>query len=212
MRPLLRLATGLAAALVAVLLTCPAARSDGDPASDVLLGQNVFYPYAPPVSSRLQASLNAETAAAAQAHFPVKVALIGGPADLGVIPELFGKPQAYADFLGQELRLVLGPHTLLLVVMPDGFGMQGLRTVARAVAGTLPRPTGTQTNGLARAAIVAVRRLAAVAGHPLGRIQTAAGAGSGGGASPLTLVGVSLASVAIAAGILLARRRLSVSR
>ena len=74
-----------------------AARADGDPASDVLLGENVFYPYAPPVSPALQKTLNAETAAAKAAGFPLKVALIAAPVDLGVIPDLFGKPQQYAD-------------------------------------------------------------------------------------------------------------------
>ena len=32
----------------------PAALADGDPASDVLLGQSVFYPYSPPVAAGLQ--------------------------------------------------------------------------------------------------------------------------------------------------------------
>jgi hypothetical protein len=55
----------LAAALLTGVAIAPArALGDGDPASDVLLGENVFYPYTPPVSSALQKTLNAETAAA----------------------------------------------------------------------------------------------------------------------------------------------------
>ena len=77
------------------------ARADGDPASDVLLGQSVFYPYQPAVSASLQKQLDAETAAAQKAKFPIKVALIGSPVDLGVIPDLFGQPQKYANFLDQ---------------------------------------------------------------------------------------------------------------
>jgi hypothetical protein len=49
----------LAACLFVVMLAPAAARADGDPASDVLLGENVFYPYSPPVSTSLQQTLNA---------------------------------------------------------------------------------------------------------------------------------------------------------
>ena len=74
------------------LLIAPAALADGDPASDTLLGENVFYPYSPTVPATVQKSLNSETAVAAKAGFPIKVALIASPIDLGVIPSLFGKP------------------------------------------------------------------------------------------------------------------------
>ena len=85
-------------------LTWPAtALSDGDPASDVLLAQSVFYPYSPSVSAGLQNALNAEAAQASRAHFPIKVALIDTPVDLGAIPTLFAKPQQYADFLDEEI-------------------------------------------------------------------------------------------------------------
>ena len=43
------------------------------------------------------------TAKAKAEGFPVKVALIAAPTDLGVIPDLFGKPQPYAQFLDQEI-------------------------------------------------------------------------------------------------------------
>lgn len=212
----LRLARGVASCLVVVLagvlLHASPARSDGDPASDVLLGQNVFYPYIPPVSTRLQISLNAETAAARRAQFPIKVALIAGPSDLGVVPQLFGRPQAYADFLDQELRLILGPHTSLLVVMPSGYGFGGLPTATTAVAGTLPKPAGRQTNDLARAAILAVRKLAAAAGHPITAVAGSAGAATGSGASALTVLIVVLVAVAIAGAVLVVRRRRALAR
>ena len=45
-----------------VLAAAPGpARADGDPASDELIGANVFYPFSPPVAAGLQKSLNAET-------------------------------------------------------------------------------------------------------------------------------------------------------
>ena len=117
-----------------VALLAPAvARADGDPASDVLLGENVFYPYTPPTSPAIQKQLNAATAAAKRAHFPVKVALIGGPVDLGVIPSLFGKPQKYADFLDQEISFATKQP--LLVVMAAGYGVEGMN----AKAGRPPR-------------------------------------------------------------------------
>ena len=54
-------------AFVATLIVPATALSDGDPASDVLLAQRVFYPYSPSVSAGLQKTLNAETAAASRA-------------------------------------------------------------------------------------------------------------------------------------------------
>ena len=130
----IRLASIVCALLVAAMLVPAAALADGDPASDVLLGQNVFYPYQPPVSKSVAATLNAETAAAKRAGFPLKVALIASPVDLGVIPDLFGKPQKYADFLDQEISFQ-GKQPLL-VVMAAGYGVQGLSGPGKlAVAG-----------------------------------------------------------------------------
>src|SRR3954453_3989674 len=116
---------GILTAVLATAMLVPApAAADGDPASDTLLGQNVFYPYQPKVSPAVAARLNAETAAAKRAGFPLKVALIASPLDLGVIPDLFGKPQKYADFLDQEISFQ-GKQPLL-VVMPAGYGVQGV--------------------------------------------------------------------------------------
>src|SRR6201988_2540105 len=63
--------TFLAVALALLTLAPASARADGDPASDVLLGENVFYPYeSPSVSASLMRTLNGATAAADKAHFP----------------------------------------------------------------------------------------------------------------------------------------------
>ena len=161
--PLIALA--LVAALLPAALLPAAAVADGDPASDVLLGQNVFYPYTPPVPAAIQAKLNAETAAAKRAGLPLKVALIASPVDLGVIPELFGKPQSYADFLDKEISFTQAQP--LLVVMAAGYGTQGVpAAVTRAVSGLAP-PAGKTSTDLARAAVTAVAKLAAAAGHPI---------------------------------------------
>jgi hypothetical protein len=214
------------AALTAVLLALWAAPAlgDGDPASDVLLGQNVFYPYSPPVSTALQRSLNAETAAAAKAGFPIKVALIDGPTDLGVIPELFGKPQKYADFLDQEISFQ--NRQLLLVVMPAGYGVQGLPKGATTAAAQLPKPSGKVSNDLANAALAAVPRLAAAAGHPIKGFNehgSASGSGSGSGSGSagsggsntgrtILLIVLILAVIATAGALVAVRRRRSVAQ
>src|ERR1700735_2404832 len=120
-----RLATGLAVVLALLIVLPPvAALADGDPASDVLLGQNVFYPYSPATSKSLVARLNAATAAASKEHFPLKIALIASPIDLGIIPQLLGKPQAYAKYLDYEISFT--SRQALLVVMKDGYGVEGL--------------------------------------------------------------------------------------
>ncbi|HEY1521930.1 MAG TPA: hypothetical protein VGF70_02880 [Solirubrobacteraceae bacterium] len=201
----------LAAACLAVIaaVSCaPIALADGDPASDVLLGANVFYPYTPPVASGLQRTLNGETAAAARAHFHLKVALIDGPFDLGVVPQMFGNPQEYARFLDQELRLFLGPHPPLLVVMPGGYGAQGLPGPATTAVSSLTKPSGRQSDDLARAAIAAVPKLAAAAGHPISAAERS-GSDSGSGAGTWALVILALAAIILAGGVLVIRRRLA---
>jgi hypothetical protein len=187
--------TFLAVALALLTLAPASARADGDPASDVLLGENVFYPYAPAVSAGLQKKLNGETAAASRAHFPIKVALIGTPVDLGAVPVLFGKPRQYAAFLDQEISF-LNVKPLLLVVMPNGYGVQHLGPSATGAAAKLEKPAGANTDDLARAAIVAVPRLAAAAGHPIAGVS---GAPGGGGRSPALAAAVLAAAAIIVA-------------
>lgn len=205
----MRLAVAVVAVAMAAGASAPAVLADGDPASDVLLGANVFYPYAPPVAAGLQRTLNGETGAAARAHFHLKVALIDAPSDLGAVPQMFGQPAEYARFLDQELSLFLGPHPPLLVVMPTGYGIQDLPARAVTAAAALPKPSGRQSDDLARAAIAAVPKLAAAAGHPIAKRPAAGNIGSGGGAGTVTLIVVALIAIAIAGGVLVARHRLT---
>ncbi|MGI9185165.1 MAG: hypothetical protein ACR2GZ_09435 [Solirubrobacteraceae bacterium] len=194
------------------LLAPAAARADGDPASDVLLGDNVFYPYTPAVPRSIQRALNAETAAARAAGLPLKVALIAAPTDLGVIPDLFGKPQAYADFLNQEISFT--SKQPLLVVMSTGYGVQGLAGPATIAARGLTKPAGSTSTALAQAAIVAVARLAAASGHPIkggaGLTQppsnTGAGSGSGSSKAPIVIALV-VAGLLVAVALIVLRRR-----
>src|SRR5436305_1644314 len=114
-------------ALVA-LVTAGAVLADGDPASDALIVQNVFFPYpAPPASAT--GALSTQVEKAYTRGYRVKVAVVASETDLGSVPSLFNKPQDYAKFLGEELQFYyVGP---LLVVMPAGYGIyDGGRSVA----------------------------------------------------------------------------------
>ena len=195
----------LAACILVVMLAPAGASADGDPASDVLLGENVFYPYSPPVSAALQRTLNAVTAAASRAHFPIKVALIDSPVDLGVVPDLFGQPQKYADFLDQEISFQTKQR--LLVVMPSGYGVQGLTRPATIAAASLTKPPQSNSNDLARAAIAAVSKLAAAAGHPLKNVPDAPSAVTGNDSTTLIVAILALGAIATAAALIAIRRR-----
>ena len=202
MRPALATIVGLA--IAATMLVSPPALADGDPASDILIGENVFYPFSPAVSPGLQRTLNSETAAAHTVHFPIKVALIASPADLGSIPSLFGKPQQYAAFLDQEISF-LNIRQLLLVVMPNGYGSQGLNQAAAKAVASLRPPAGFRSNDLAQAAIVAVPTLAAAAGHPIAGVSGGGGADERNG-TPVVGVGALVFAAVIASAALLGFR------
>ena len=210
-RPLRNVIALLLAACLLALAGAAGALADGDPASDTLLGLNVFYPYQPATSAAVQRTLNAETTAAKRAGFPIKVALIASPLDLGVIPSLFGKPQQYADYLDQEISF-LGKQPLL-VVMADGYGTQGFGGPAKLAAASLAKPTGKTSTDLGQAAITAVARLAAAAGHPIKGVPGVGGSSSGAGGSDSTtpiVVGLIAALLLIVVAVILLRRRLAV--
>jgi hypothetical protein len=184
-----------------VLLVGPGrASADGDPASDVLLIANVFYPYQETVSNNLIAALNLTAQRANTAKFPIRVAIIATPADLGAIPELFGKPQQYANFLDREISF--NTKAVLLVVMKSGFGLVASGP-ASALTG-LHVPIGGGSDGLAADAIRAVGLLAAHAGHPITLPPIPAGGGATGShnsalvtfAAPVALVLLVVAVVA----------------
>ena len=194
-------ATLAVAAAALVLFAAPGgALADGDPASDVLLGQDVFLPYSP-VSSALASRLYALTGAAAAHGYPLRVALIGARSDLGVVPALFGKPTAYARFLSAELGgAAPGP---VLVVMPQGFGLAaGGRALATTAAAGIATAGGA--DGLASAALAAIPRLARAAGHPLpvgAGAAAASTAGAGAGTIRHALIAVGVMALLASAGI-----------
>jgi hypothetical protein len=183
-----RLAKPLLVLVLVAALAVPLERAmaDVDPASDVLLLQNVFLPYQPKVCSELGKQLRSLTAKTKQAGYPLKVAVIGSKQDLGGAPQFFGQPQDYAKFLGQELG-VFGPDvgrnlekTPLLIVMPQGFGTYQVDEPAAAAAKTVPVDRKADPNGLAKAAILAVPKVASAAGHPVPAVKPASGCSKGG--------------------------------
>ena len=195
----------LAVVLLAVLSAPAAARADGDPASDVLLGQDVFYPYAPnTVSKPVRGALDAMVAEAKAKGYGVKVALIAAAPDLGAYPYLLTEPQKYADLLTREITFNTKPR--VLTVLPSGIGGQNLGDDAgSALSGIEPDPEGG-ADGLARTAMVALGKLAEAEGKPIAIPAEASAAsddsgGRGGGTSPLLIFGAPVLLVVIAAAV-----------
>jgi hypothetical protein len=154
-RALLFAAVAAAAALVA-----PVSRADGDPASDTLLEQSVYFTYNAPSHSAAAALQQVVDGVYAHGN-RVKVALIYDRTDLGAIPSLFGHPTDYAQFLGTELGLwYVGP---LLVVMPAGFGIYdgGRSTAAEEAVLRSLHVDASSPDAFTRSATAAVQHLAA---------------------------------------------------
>jgi hypothetical protein len=152
------LAVAVVLASAAVAFNVAPARADGDPASDILLVDNVFLTYSVDVSPEAKTALQQAVAKANKTGFRIKVAVIADAADLGAVPSLFGKPQFYAKFLGTEISFQYTNR--LLVVMPNGFGFwRDRRTIVREKR-ILGRMTVKQGgDGLAYSAVSAVKAL-----------------------------------------------------
>jgi hypothetical protein len=188
----------LAIALLLALTT--SAQADGDPASDVLVFKAYFLPYAPQTPADAEQKLNIATDAADRAGYPIRVAVIAGTGDLGIVPQYLGKPQEYSKFLNDELKYAYQGG--LLIVMSDGYGLAGVTDKAvTARLATLPKPASNDPADLATAGADAVVALAAAAGKkldltapaPANTAQTTAShptaaAGSGGGGSNSTAI------------------------
>ena len=180
-----------------------------DPASDVLLGQNVFLPYRPEVCSQLQEPLADLTTEAAQADYPIKVAIIGSRADLGGAAQYFGRPQEYAQLLGNELGF--NPHgeggvetsRSLLTVMPEGFGYyaSGNAPDVSEVVDGLDAPESSHPNDLARAAVDALPKMAKAAGHSV-TAPSVDGDCPGNGGSSLVVFAVPIGLILVAVALI----------
>ena len=199
----MRRAAVLLALLLAAAAVAGSARADGDPASDYLLSQQVFFPFSVKYPESKQQELAALVKDANDRGYKIRVALIANKSDLGAVTSLWGQPRTYAHFLGQELAfLYKGP---LLIVMPAGLGFNHTKhtsTAEYAVLRKVPKPQGPA--GLIDTAEVAVQALAAAHG-----VTVAPQAVSGGGRSYGTIgvIAGALAVILGAAAIVLWLRR-----
>jgi hypothetical protein len=192
--------------LAAAFLVAPAAaHADGDPASDILIGQDVFYPYPPnQPADGVRRALDSMIAKAKATGFPVKIALIAAGSDLGAYPELLGRPDKYAAVLTAEISFNTTPR--VLVVMPGGLAGRNLGPRAAGALRDLRPLAGSGGEGAARTAMIALGRLTAVAGHPvpipaIARNTVAPAKSAGGNPPALLIYGLPVALLVVAAAI-----------
>jgi hypothetical protein len=200
-------------ALVSLALLPAVAAADGDPASDVLLAQDVYYPYAPKASEPMSTALDALLARVRKSGYPMKVALIETPADLGAYPSLFGDTQSYANLLAKEIAFNSHPH--LLVAMPSGFGGDNLGANIDSALKGIKVDGAAKSDGLVQAALAAVARIATANGHrtpvpPEATAALASSKASSNRSTPSVLVyggPALLALISVAVLIAVGRRR-----
>ena len=209
---------------------CPAgALAHGDPTAHYLETDSLLTTYASPPDVGVELQLRGVLDAAAARGYPIKVALIASEEDTGGDPAPFEDTQGYASLVSDQLASVKPLSAPVIVVTPRRYGIGGtqprdgrLRPVTSALAASLGRdlPLAKQADGnaLARAAMRAVRRLAASGGHTLPKrippaknnlngILAAAsqrGATVGG---PWLIAGVVLATILLGALLLVLHRR-----
>ncbi len=106
--------------MIAACALAGTARADGDPASDYLLGTQVFFSIDVKLPKAKQQELVSIVRDANKSGYAIRVALIASPYDLGAVTSLWRKPRQYAKFLGAELQFIYKRR--LLIVMPNGFG------------------------------------------------------------------------------------------
>jgi hypothetical protein len=146
--------------VVLALVAVPGANANGDPASDVLITQQVFLPVEAPIPQSDQDALTKTVAAANKQGYPIRVAVIAFSGDLGTAVSLWKHPQDYAKFLGSELTFVYTKR--LLIAQPSGFGLyQRGKSVAKEQRVLARVQPGRTPAALAQSTTQAVRRLAA---------------------------------------------------
>jgi hypothetical protein len=201
-----RISVILAVSAVAAGVFAGTGRADGDPASDYLLVQKVFFPIVVKFPPAEQAKLSSLVEAANRAGFKIRVALIASPYDMGSVTSLYGKPRAYARFLGSEIAFVYKQR--LLVVMRGGFGFYWPHHPAAPAYGVLRTiPVRGGKTALLGAAQTAVQRLVSAAGI---RVSAPADVGTSGGSSShsgLVILAAALAALLLAAATVVVLRR-----
>jgi hypothetical protein len=198
------------ALVVLVIAACAlagTARADGDPASDYLLGTQVFFSIDVTLPKAKQQELVSMVHDANKSGYAIRVALIASPYDLGAVTSLWRKPRPYAKFLGAELQFIYKHR--LLVVMPNGFGFNWPKhpsTKEDAVLAAVPIRKGAV--GMLDSAVTAVQKLATAAGVKIVRTRGATTAHKGGLVhSRVIIVLAATAGLALAVLLRLALRR-----
>ena len=107
----------LAAALVVTHALPGTARANGDPASHVLLRDDVFLPLQPKPSPTAATAVKVLLRRTRAGGYPLHIAVIASGGDLGDVPQYFGRPQQYADLLYSEIDFQEG-------LMGAGFTLQ----------------------------------------------------------------------------------------
>jgi hypothetical protein len=216
-------AVAIAVLAVCVLLAAVhphAARADGDPASDVLLYQPIYFPYQP-APAAVKRRLTGLVRSANSQGYQVRVAIVQSRRDLGSITQLFDKPPSvYARYLSAELSGAW--HYRVLVVFPNGYGLaeggahfvkvKGFLQIRedpvsgpdKAVIKSLRPPSGSSSTALVQAAGRALRALAAR--HDVSLVDdipsTHTSAGGGGSRASELLAAAVSATVGLTAGLL----------
>jgi hypothetical protein len=165
----------VALVLLAVALTGTAARSahaHGDPASEYLVGHQVYLPFdlkAPAAKERRLVALVAE---ANRTGFTLRVALVWSRYDLGPLNAVWRKPLNYARYLTADMKADYTNR--VLVVMPNGFGFSRLGHSATAEESVLSK-LGVERGpgGFVDSSAAAVRALAAASGVTLSGVTPA---------------------------------------
>jgi len=198
----------LALLVLCVLAACAVAgtaRADGDPASDYLLGTQVFIPFDMKLPAAQQQELVSIVHDANKSGYAIRVALIGSAYDLGAVTSLWRKPRPYARFLAAEIEFIYKRR--LLIVMPNGFGFNWQKhpsTKEYAVLSTVP--IGTGAAGMLDSAVTAVQKLATASGVTIVRAKTPVSTKSGSH-DRLFIVLAAIAGLALAVLLRLALRR-----
>lgn len=210
------------------MLALPAgALAHGDPTAHYLESDSLLTSYAAPPDHLVERRLRGVLDAAAARGYPIKVVLMANEGDTGGDPAPLEDTQGYVATVSDQLESVRPLQAPVLIVTPHGYGLGGRQprggqpapiTPARAAVleRNLPMARKAEGTALARAAMVAVRRLAAAGGHPLPkRIPPAqdnlngilASTGSQGGLGGAWLIALLLGTLLVAALLFAAHRR-----
>jgi hypothetical protein len=203
-----------AVALSLVLLVAaswPAAvHADGDPASDVLITDDIFLPYEQPSAGQV-AKLRRVVEAARAAGRPVRVAVIHSARDLGAVTNLYGHAEEYATLLSRELQNPVevgaeGHREQLLVVMSAGYATKNAPPEADRHLRGVELPSDASPDELVGAAGWGVQEIARIGGKPIREEfeQPEGDGGGGGGGAVVTILVV--VGLLVLVGVLVAVR------